>query len=196
MTTPKFTKVAAKTAAEICAHVKLGDPAQQLLTAGLLPEHYLDKLLSYQQFADGIKFLAHALPPREAVWWGCLCLRLVSDPAKMPPEQAAALHAAVQWVLHPEEKQRREAEAAGEKADLASAAGCLATGAFFNAGSLNPPKLPVAPAKPYMTAKTVSGAVLLSTILSGPKKIKQCQRQFLVLGLGVAMGKNRWEAEV
>jgi hypothetical protein len=196
MITGNYTHLTARTAKEICSHMRLDAPATQLLADGLSPGHYLDKLLSYALFVDATRFLSHALPPREAVWWGCLCLRLVCEPAQLPPEQAAALQAVVQWVVHPEEKRRREAEAAGKKATLSNAAGCLATGAFYSSGSLNPPELPPAPAKPYLTAKVVNGAVQLSAILRGPGKTREIQQQFMVLGLGVAMGKNRWDSEV
>jgi hypothetical protein len=192
---PQLIRVTAKTAAEVAPRPKLSEPAQKLLTDEIAPDDYLQKLLSYKLFGDAIRFLSHALPPREAVWWGCLCLRLAKDPKDLPPEQVDALRSAVRWVLQPDEKQRRAAAAAGAKVRLDNAPGCLAHGAFYSGGSLNPPKLPEVLAKPFMTAKTVSGAALLSALLQGPKKTEELQRQFLVLGLGVAMGKNSWESE-
>jgi hypothetical protein len=38
----------------------------------------------------GIDFIAHALPAREAVWWGCLCLQHACGSNLSPADKAPA----------------------------------------------------------------------------------------------------------
>ena len=73
-----WAKVTAKTAAEVCKHFPLGEEAKKLLRDGQTPAQFLDVLIEKQQFPDAVRFLAHALPKREAVWWACLCSRAVA----------------------------------------------------------------------------------------------------------------------
>src|ERR671937_3326223 len=92
-----LAKVTAKTAAEVCKHFPLGDEAKKLLRDGQTPAQFLDLLIEKQQFPDAVRFLAHALPKREAVWWACLCARAAAGP-NPPPKAAAAVQAAEKWV--------------------------------------------------------------------------------------------------
>src|SRR5207253_4538771 len=80
-----LAKVTAKTAAEVCKHFPLGDDAKKLLRDTLTPKQFLDLLLEKQQFPDAARFLAHALPKREAVWWACLGARQAYGSAAPPP---------------------------------------------------------------------------------------------------------------
>ena len=41
------------------------------------------------EYTDAVRFLAHALPKREAVWWACLCVRKAAGANPPPPAQAA-----------------------------------------------------------------------------------------------------------
>src|SRR5947209_6335458 len=99
-TGPSLAKVSAKTAAEICKHFPLGDAAKGLLREGLAPRPYLDLLIGKELFVDAVRFLAHALPKREAVWWACLCARAVAG-SKPAPAETAALQVAEKWVADP-----------------------------------------------------------------------------------------------
>src|SRR3984893_7309151 len=122
MSSNGLVKITAKTAAEVCKHFQLGDEAKKLLGDGLTPAQFLDTLMDKQQFPDAVRFLAHALPKREDVWWACLCSRAVvgSNP---PPKFAAALQAAEKWVGDPSEETRRAAMPAAEAAEFKTPAG-------------------------------------------------------------------------
>src|SRR5262245_16144742 len=104
---PPLTKVAAKTALEVCRAVLLPSEALALLRPTQTPRQFLDALLQQKRHADGVKFLAGALPTREAIWWACLCLRLGIVPP--PPALDTALRVAVRWVLGPAETYRQMA---------------------------------------------------------------------------------------
>ena len=182
----------AATAAEVCQDLALSAEARPWLRDGQTPRQFLDQLVEKKLNVDAIRFLGHALPKREAVWWASQCVRSVAgtDP---PPEVKAALRAAEQWVTDPNEENRRKAFAAAEAAGLGTAAGCTAVAAFWSGGSLGPANLPVIPPGEHLTARGVSGAILLALVLAEPEKAAEKASRFLAQGIGVADGRNRWK---
>jgi hypothetical protein len=192
MSSAGLVKVTAKTAAEVCKHFPLGDEAKGLLRDGQTPAQFLDVLIEKEQFIDAIRFLAHALPKREAVWWACLCGRSVAG-SSPPPNIAAALQAAEKWVGDPSEDNRRAAMPAAEAAELKTPAGCTAMAAFWSGGSLAPPNVPVVPPGEYLTAHGAGSAVMLAAVQSEPEKAKEKYRKFLAEGTEVAKGTKRWK---
>ena len=192
MSSNGLAKVTAKTAAEVCKHFPLGEEAKKLLREGLTPAQFLDTLIEKQHFPDAVRFLAHALPKREAVWWACLCGRAV-DGSNPPPKIAAALQTAEKWVVDPSEENRRAAMPAAEAAEFKTPAGCAAVAAFWSGGSLGPPNVPVIPPGEYLTAHGVAGAVMLAAVQSEPEKAPDKYRMFLAQGIEVAKGTQRWK---
>ena len=79
-------------AATLAARVKLGDEARALLRPEWSAQQYLGALIATGHLPDAIRFLAWALPRREAVWWACRCIHAAKLP-EGPPEDAAALAA-------------------------------------------------------------------------------------------------------
>src|SRR5690348_16879504 len=110
----RLRKVAQPTGA-ICALLTLSEPGQALLGPEMQPAEFIDLLCAEGLWADAIRFLAHALPKREAVWWACVAARAaLADDA--PARQVAVIEAAEAWVYQPTEENRR---AAMEKAEAA-----------------------------------------------------------------------------
>lgn len=56
---------------------------------------------------DGLGYLAYALPEREAVWWGCMCV-LHASQRQLPAAAQRAIEAAQAWVRRPSEAGRRD----------------------------------------------------------------------------------------
>jgi hypothetical protein len=191
MALPPLTKVAAKTAAEICSRFELSEPARTLAQVGVSPAAYLEKLINERHFADAIRFLAYAMPKREAIWWATRCARLAAGGTALAAEQQAALQVAERWCTSPSEDLRRSAMAASEKAQLKTPAGCAALAVFFSGGSLAPPNAPVVPPADDLTPRTVAGAVLLAAVVSEPEKAEQKYQRFLEQGINVASGKEQ-----
>jgi hypothetical protein len=181
-----------RTAAEICKTVLLTDGGKKLLRDDLAPRQFLDLLWDKEQYADAINFMAHALPKRAAVWWGCLCLWLTLRSDNPADVVKAALSSAVRWVQDPSEENRRAAGSAGQEAKLHTPAGCLAMSAFFSDGSMNPPDQPKSAPPPELTAQTVANAVMMAAFQGDPAQLQRRQRRFLSLALDVAQGNNRW----
>jgi hypothetical protein len=194
------TKIRAATAAEVCGNFELKADVRPLLSANQTPREFLDTLLARDKNAAAIEFLAHALPPREAIWWGCLCLQHAKGSSVSPPETAAE-KAAVQWVLDPSEENRRAAKPAGDSAGVTTPGGCLAMATAWTGGSLAPPipqphakapPIPPVPPDPFLPAKAVAGAVMLAAVRSEPARFVDMQRRFVGLGIGVAEGRFVW----
>lgn len=179
-----FVKVKALTADEVAPDAGLSDEALLLLAPQQTPREYLDAILAQEHFTDAVKFLAHALPRREGVWWAALCLQ--SAVGEAPPANiAAVLKAAVRWVLEPNEEHRRQAAAL---ADKNKAEDFLCRAVAWTGGSLTPPELPVVPPKPGMSPTAVAASVQLATQIGPSKGIRERKRHFLALGVRIARG--------
>jgi hypothetical protein len=179
--------VTARTAAEIAPHVSdLSPEAKAVLRAEQTPGEYLDALGGAGHLPDAVRFLAHCLGRREAVWWACVCLRLSPDAAPQPPV-VAAFSAAETWCYRPTEENRRAAHAAAEAAQFEHPAALAALGAFFSGGSIAPAHIqqPVPPG-PFHTARCIAGAVLLTAVRTEPQTANDKLRQFLAKGVEVA----------
>jgi hypothetical protein len=170
------------TAADICARISLKKDARDLLREGMTPGAFLAALIANRKYVAAIEFLAQALPPRTAIWWGCLCLQHVYGHV-VPRAEYAALQAATVWVVWPQEPYRAAAQAQGKAAGVTSPAGLLATAAGAVGATGRPPVPP---------AKAVGNAVKLATTKAPPAEISNTQRQLAELGIGVAEGRFPW----
>ena len=182
-----LVKIEAKTSAAIGQLVELDDEARVLITEGQTPAAYIQLLQEKKLFADAIRFLAIALPKREAVWWACVASRSMMT-QESPPQDVATLSAAEAWVYQPTEENRRQAMAYAEAAEFKTAASWAATAAFWSAGSMAPPDAPVVPPAPDLTAKAVTGAVLLAASMADPSKLDEVYVRMLGIGLNIAQG--------
>lgn len=168
-------KIHAQTAAEICANLTLKDDVKELLQAGMNPQQFVAALLEKKKHIDAIDFMAHALPAREGIWWGCLCMQHACGENLSPSERAAAT-AAVQWILNPTEQNRAAAKAPAEAAGPASPAGAVAMAASQADGSIAP-------------AKAIAMAVKIASTKADPVKIAPMQRSYVELAIEVAEGR-------
>jgi hypothetical protein len=182
--------------AELVTIADLGEDARAVLTPGAaLPAQraYVELLMARELPMDAVRFIAHALPRREAVWWSWVCARKSAGETPKP-QIKAALDATERWVVQPTEEHRRQALQFGEAADFGTAAGCAALGAFMSGGSLGPPDAPVIPPGEFMTAKAVSGSVILAAVTPDPAKAAEKFQEYVKLGLEVADRTKLWPA--
>ena len=179
------------TAAEAAGAAALSGEARALLAGDPAPHSYLDALAARGLFPDAVKFLANALPKRQAVWWACLCARH-SARGSPSAQTDAALRAAERWVAGPDEPSRRAAESAAEAVGVGTPAGCAALAAFWSAGSRAPPHVQDVPPPDHLTARGVAGSVMLAAVATEPEQADEKFRRFIALGLDVAAGLNLW----
>lgn len=183
----------AQSAVDLCKfyQIKIKPAGQALLEASQTPREYFELLSASGHYADARRVLAHALPKRRALWWGCLCAWDVYGPE--PPEiVSAVLQAVGGYVLDPREQLRRAAASLGKKARPNTLAGCLAMAAFFSGGSVSLPGLPHVAPKPFVTGRLVSVCVYLAAVLRDPARYKDHLRQYLDVGRALACGDHLW----
>lgn len=185
-----LAKVAAATALEVCTCFDLKPETRPLLRDGIGPKDFLAALLANKQYITAIDFVAHALPPREAVWWGCLCLQHATG-GKLSALDQTACRAAVEWVMQPTEEHRIAAQASAQEAGLGTPAGQLAAAVSQTGGNIAPANAPAVAPAPHGPAKAVALAVKMAASKADPVKIIETQRLLVELGIGVAEGRFR-----
>lgn len=184
-----LNKVAVAKAAMICRDIQLDEPALKCLDSDPVPADFLKALIEQEFYVDAVRFLARALPKREATWWACLCARSVlAKDAR--PEQIKAVETAEQWVYKPTELNRRSNDAAAQAATFDSPAAWAAMAAFWSGGSMAPEDAPAVPSAENLTAKAAAGAVMLAAVLNQPEKAQEKYRFFLEQGIDIANGGN------
>ena len=188
MSDKPFVSATATTAAEICTRFNVKKEALALLREGMKPEEFADALVVNKHYVTGIEFMAFTMPPREAVWWGCLCVQHVYGEA-IPQVEKDAVRAAVQWVVQPTEWNRVAVQGPSQMAGPASVGGGLAMAAY-QTGNIAPPNMPPMPPRPFAPARSVAGAIKLACTKADPVKIVETQRLLLELGITVAEGNS------
>src|ERR1035437_8874720 len=171
---------------------ELGEEAMALLRPDLHPLDFVALLMEKALFPDAVRFVAHARPKREAVWWGWVCARRAAG-ENPPPKIKAALDATERWIAQPNEDNRRLAMAAAEKAELGTAAGCAGLAAFFSGGSLAPPDAPPVPPGEFLAAKAVAGAVIFAAVAKEPERAPERFKSFVAQGVEVTTRVKLWE---
>lgn len=181
----------ARPAASACARLKLTDDARALLKDEQPLADFQGVLTAKGLYADAIRVTAACLPPRQAVWWGVLCLWSLARPTP-PPELWAVIQATLEWLREPSDAHRRAAEAAGRSAGVTTPAGNLGLAVFMSEGSIAPVgQAKVAP-EPHLTPVNVAAALLQASRKLKPEKTGPSQAQFLAIAHDVAQGKLTW----
>lgn len=186
MARDSLVKIKAGKAADICLLVTLEKESRSLLDDKISPAVYLERLQNSGAHIDAIRFLAYALPKREAVWWACLAARSSLPPEPEPP-LVEALKAAEAWVLKPTEENRRAALAIGEKVGAGSSPGWTALAAGWTGGSMGPADGPAIAPGDNLTPSAVSVAIIEAALAEGAE-VHARFRTFLTQGLDIASG--------
>ncbi len=166
---------------QLCERAKVGDEAKALVSKGVSTKEFIALLVEKEMFKDALKLLAHLLPKREAVGWGCLCVKHVLAEQKVqPPEIQTAVE---RWVAAPSEENRWAAKHMADAEKPRTPSGFLAIGAFFAGPSIAPPHHPrPIPPPEKLTSVMVANAVLVAGIGKEPKKAKEKYAVFMQKG--------------
>lgn len=125
-----------------------------------------------------VRLAAHALPPREAVWWACMAADFTA-PAERRAGDSFVREAAEAWVRQRTDEARRKAMEAAQAAGPVSPEAWAGVGAFWSGGSMAPEGQPVVPPPPHLCGTAVAGAVLLASVRGDASR--QAQRLELIL---------------
>jgi hypothetical protein len=182
----RLTKVTAASSREIRALAAAGGfplPAGDELT----PPQFLNQLLASNDLESAVKFMAFALPHREAVWWACGCARMELSGTETEPV-LAALQAAETWVRSPTDPNRRAALARAQATDFRSPAAWAAVAAFWSGGSMSPEDQPEVPAPPHLRGVAVAGSVGLAAVQSEPLRAAEKRERYIAAAIDIANG--------
>lgn len=184
---PAWIRVDARVAAELLKHFELSDDAAPLAQGAAAPAAFLRILTDANCYHDAVKFLAHGLPKREAVWWACLAVR-DSLAGERDPNQIAAIEAAERWATQPTVDHCRIARQIAEKTAFKSAASWAATAAWWSAGSMAAIGQPEVPPPPFLYAQAVASAICLAAVMPDPLNAAQHYQRYLAIGIDLACG--------
>ena len=155
---------------------------------------YLHQLAEHNLHPDAIRFLAFALPKRQAIWWACICTRIAHAALEsIKPEQSEALAAAEAWVYKPNEENRRKAGLKSDQTDRQYPADWTAAAAFWSGGSISPAGQPGVEPPDHLAPHAVAGAILLAAATDDSEALNQHYRDFLARGIDIARGGKGFE---
>jgi hypothetical protein len=187
MTDIMFTKIKQANALAICQGLELDEQAAVLLQNNPTTADYLYQLIDLKLYPDAVRFLAHALPKREATWWACLCARKgLTD--KTPVNEIKAIDLAEAWVYKPTEDNRKLTLPAADATGYKTAASWAAIAAFWSGDDISPVPEAVIPPDEKLFAKAVVGAVMLAATQGEASQVNDNYQLFLQQGINIASG--------
>ncbi len=183
-----FAKIVDRQATAICARVDLSAEAKALLVEDLSPQGFLSVLTLNERWADAIRYLAFALPPREAIWWACVVCRSIGSAVDARSESCLA--SAERWVFQPSEAAGRTCYAAAEALKFDGAPAYAALAAFWTGPSLAPEGLPPVAPDPSLCPTGAGASVLLAVAGDGPQRSADLYRMAISSAVDIANGGN------
>ena len=182
-----LVKATSQNAEIICKNVDLEKDSLPLLKPGETLSEFIQGLLQVHALKDVLGVISQALPPREAVFWACLCVRDTLDEKKNPDDEHA-MRAAEQWLVKPNEDDRYLNLQMAEKLEYATAAAWVANAVFWSGGSITPKGQAKVEAPEGIFGKAISGALMLASVDEDPKKSQNLQQRFIKRGVNIAQG--------
>ncbi|MGI9282807.1 MAG: DUF6931 family protein [Endozoicomonas sp.] len=182
-----LVKISAETAAEVTGRYELDEEIESLLSPEIQPAGFIQRLLEDSLYLDCVRFIAHGLPKREAVWWACLATRYTHTPETESLRQQT-LSITEAWVKQPGEDYRLQAYKMAEKAKHKTPDSWAAMAAYWSTGSVNESDSFPVPPPPYLFAHAVTGAICLSAADTSEDDINDRYVRFIGQGLDLAAG--------
>ncbi|MGD2067689.1 MAG: hypothetical protein PVI57_03320 [Gemmatimonadota bacterium] len=180
-----------KTIREVCDTAELTEEAIALFGGGRGGLEFLKLLVEAEHYPDAVRFLAHALPKREAVWWAWTCARQAAG--EEPPEEIqASLEATQRWIAEPTDELRRAAMERAQEADVGTAAGAVGLAVFLCGESIAPPEREAVPPAESLAARAISASIMLAAVSEEPERAGEKYHDFLHRGERVAERVQIW----
>jgi len=146
---------------DLVAVEDLDPQAQLMFDPAMRPDTFIGKLAQENLWSDAFKLAALTLPPREAVWWACMCAR--TAPSIVDKEaEIAALESAEKWVFEPNADNRKKAFELAQECDP-----CLAGGMCAFTATYHDSRLPLvdgteAELEPSVFPAMVTGVIMMA----------------------------------
>jgi hypothetical protein len=174
----------------IASSCKLGAAALDLNLD--LPCHeYMKALLAHKLRTDAIKFIAAWLPPRDALWFGCLGVWQVDRLSAQPGFKGMG-SMVVNYITAPTLEGLSNFGNPKDATRANSPLGLLCQAVIYSGNNLCPyPKKIIKP-DASLVGKTVANALILAATKWPGKDRNACLEQFIDMGLDIAEGKHLW----
>lgn len=199
MSSPAPEKTANKLRADltrVLPHLQLEPPAAAALSDCRQTAEALDWLEQAGLLIEATRLVAHALPPREAVWWACACSRHTAASGANPAAETALRAAAEEWVRRQTDELRRAAMAEAEKTGFGSPEAWAAVAAFWSGDSMAPLDAPKVPPQPHFPGLAAAGSVALAAVRGQAIRRDGRLKRFLASARDIAHGgAGRLDAE-
>lgn len=166
---------------------RINEGARIHYSPDMRPDDLINKLCEAGLWQDAITVASCTLPPREAVWWACVCARKMTSITDNAAE-ISALQSAETWVYKPNDDNRKKAFELAQASDP-----CLAGGLCAFAATFNESKLPLVDGSETELDKAVfpgmvAGAVMMAAGDAGPEQIYNRFERFLDSAEDIANG--------
>ncbi len=182
-----LVKIAGASLETVRSRVPLPSEAAQAIEGCTQVAEAVDRLEAAGFLTEAAKFVAHALPRREAVWWACMCAAHTA-PADLPDADRKAREAAEDWVRQQGEPPRRIAWSRAEASGFGSPEAWAAVAAFWCGDSMTPEGQPAVPPAPHLAGTAVAGAVGLAAVRGDVSRQQTRLHSFLESGRNIAAG--------
>jgi len=183
----------------IAARANLGDDLVPLVASAAEPGALVSALLASETFAEAVRCVASALPPREGIWWAWASARHTAQTmhgSALPPLLKLALDAVDKWIHAPSDESRRAAWSAGDAFGTGTPAGAAAAAVFMSSGSVGPANGMEIPPPPGVCGTLVSTSVILAAVTGPPKEIAASYQAFVAQGLAIITQLGGWDAAI
>jgi len=182
--------------ARVMPHLQLDADGKAKLADCKHSVEALDRLEEAGLLDAAVRLVAHALPPREAVWWACACSRHTAPSGADPQAETAVREAAEEWVRRQTDDLRRAAMKEAEKTGFSSPEAWAAVAAFWSGDTMAPPEAPKVPPQPHFPGLAVAGSVALAAVRGQAVKREARLKRFLASARDIAIGgAGRLDAE-
>jgi hypothetical protein len=182
-----LVKIAGSSLETVRARVPLPAEATAAIADSTEVAAAVDRLEAAGFLLEATRFVAHALPKREAVWWACMCATHTA-PADLPEADRKAREAAENWVRQQGDKPRRAAWALAEGSGFGTPEAWCAVAAFWCGDSMAPEGQPAVPPAPHLPGTAVAGAVALAAVRGDVTRQQARLHSFLESGRNIAAG--------
>ena len=191
MSEKKEAQLRLDTAEQLLMIIPAEEGVREHVSAGLSTTDFITQLISADLLIDAIRYLAIALPRREAIWWALATHRTLSIDQENSPPEIKAWELVEDWVYNPTEENRAQAQGIAETLDYLTPGSYGAMAVFWSGGSMVPAATgQIVPPGANLTGTAVGASVIMTCAKGDPQKLSTRQKTALEIGLDVAYGGN------
>ncbi|MEM8941037.1 MAG: hypothetical protein AAGC91_02715 [Pseudomonadota bacterium] len=154
---------------ELAAQIDWSDSAAGFLTERATFETVLQSVINHDLWFDALSLLAHALAPRQSIWWAysVCCQWYEVGHATKDDTATSLLDLTRTWVIEPDDETRLKLHDLALAIPNRSPAHWIGMSVFWSTGNITPDAGVVTAPPPYLYARGVSACIDLAASLAG-----------------------------